>query len=81
MKAHLLLDVEKNTPIHQGMLEVILQEDEYFITAGADGWIKWFKVSDVDAAEADEGIDFALVPVKEVLIAENEDGKNPAHIV
>ena len=40
------------------MLEVILQEDDCFITAGADGWIRWFKVADVDAAEADEGIDF-----------------------
>ena len=63
------------------MIEVLLCEEDYFITAGADGYIKWFKISDVDAAEAEEGIEVELVPVKEVLIAENEEAKNPAHIV
>jgi WD40 repeat protein len=63
------------------MVEVILQEGDHFITAGADGYIKWFKVADVDVAEAEEGIEVELVPVKELLIAENEEGKNPAHIV
>ena len=81
VKAHLVLDVENQTMLHQGMIEVILQDGEYFVTAGVDGYIKWWKVIDVDSAEADEGLDVALVPTKEILIAENEDGKNPAKIV
>ena len=67
--------------LHQGMIEVIIQDDQYFVTAGVDGYIKWWKVIDIDSAEADEGLDVALVPTKEILIAENEDGKNPAKIV
>jgi len=81
VKAHLILDVEKQTMLHKGMIEVILQEDEYFITAGADGYIKWWKMNDIDGAEAEEGIDFAICPTKEILIAESEDGTNPAHIM
>lgn len=63
------------------MVEVMLQDDEFFVTAGADGYIKWWRITDIDTAEADDGIDVALVPTREILIAENEEGKNPAHIV
>ena len=76
-----MLDVEKQTPLHKGMIEVLLQDDEYFITAGADGYVKWWRMADIDAAEAEEGVDVALAPVKEILIAENEHGDNPAYIV
>jgi len=81
VKAHLMLDVEKQVSLHQGMVEVIIQDDQYFVSAGADGYIKWWKMNDIDSAEADEGVDVAIVPTKEILIAENEDGKNPAHIM
>lgn len=63
-------------------IEVMLQDgDDYYVTAGTDGWIKWWRISEIDAAEADEGIDFALAPVREILIADNEEGDNPAHII
>ena len=81
VKAHLLLDVEKQVPLHKGMIEVIIQDEDFFVTAAADGYIRWWKVSDIDSAEADEGIDVQIVPVKEILIAENKEGKNAAHIV
>ena len=62
------------------MIEVILQDDDFYVTAGSDGYIKWWRISDIDSAEAEEGIDYAIVPTREILIAENEEGKNPAHI-
>jgi len=52
------------------MIEVILQEDEHFITAGADGRIKWWRIAEIDAAEADEGIDVAIKPSKELVVYE-----------
>lgn len=81
VKSHLMLDDVTKKPLHDGMIEVILQEEENFITAGTDGWIKWWRVSEVDAAEADEGVDFPIRPVKEIQISENKLGKNPAHIM
>ena len=63
------------------MIEVILQDGDHFITAGRDGYIKWWKVSEVDSAEGEEGPDVAIAPVREIPIAENENGDNPACIV
>lgn len=37
-------------------------------------------MAEIDTAEAEEGLDFAIKPVKEVLIAEGPDGKDPAYI-
>lgn len=48
VKAHLLLDVANKTPLHNGIIEVIIQDGDFYITAGADGYIKWWKISDID---------------------------------
>jgi hypothetical protein len=79
IKSHLMLDDKKKIPLHQGMVEILIQDEEYLISAGEDGYIKWWRMSEIDAAEAEEGLDFPIAPVKEVLISE-EDGKNPAYI-
>jgi len=81
VKTHLMLDAENKTPLHKGMIEVLLQDEDYYVTAGADGFIKWWRISDIDQAEAEEGLDFAISPTKEIQITEGEDGKNPAYIV
>ena len=31
-------------------------DGEYVISAGTDGWIKWWNLADIDAAEADENV-------------------------
>ena len=79
VKAHLVLDREKKTPLHDGMIEVILYEKEHFITAAADGYIKWWPLADIDAAEGDEIAEIAIQPVKEVSICTQEG--EYAHIV
>lgn len=81
MKTHLMLDVENKTPLHKGMIEVLLQDDDFYVTAGADGYIKWWRISEIDQAEAEEGLAFAISPTKEIQICEGEDGANPAYIV
>jgi len=63
------------------MIEVMIADGEYYITAGHDGYIKWWRITDIDTAEADEGVDFAIKPIREVLISDDEEGKHPAHIV
>jgi hypothetical protein len=37
-------------------------------------------MSEIDAAEAEEGLDFPIAPVKEILICEDEDENKPAYI-
>ena len=60
VKAHLVLDAPNKTPLHQGMIEVVYLDGETFITAGGDGYIKWWRFHDIDNAEADETIEVAI---------------------
>jgi hypothetical protein len=41
-------DAEKKIPLHKGMIEVLLKDEDYYVTAGADGFIKWWRISDID---------------------------------
>jgi cilia- and flagella-associated protein 44 len=79
VKAHLVLNREEKTPLHNGGIETVLFENDHFITSGVDGMIKWWPLHDIDTAEADEIAEFAIVSTKEVCI-KHEDGR-PAHLV
>jgi hypothetical protein len=79
VKAHLVLDREAKTPLHQGGIEVILFENDQFITAATDGHIKWWSLTDIDNAEADEIAEVTIHPLKEVEI-KTEEG-DYAHII
>jgi len=67
VKAHLVLDdkVRPPKPLHEGMIEIIFLEDNFFITAGADGFIKWWDFNEIDNAEADEVLEVVIAPLKE----------------
>ena len=60
VKAHLVLEQESKKPLHKGMIEVILFEDDQFITAAHDGAIKWWSLVEIDNAEADEVLEVAI---------------------
>ena len=79
IKAHLVQDTESMKPCHDGFLEIIVLQGETFITAGSDGYIKFWNFAEIDAAEfSDEKMEFAITPTREILVT-NEDGV-PAHI-
>ena len=42
VKAHLVLDADTKKPLHKGTVEVILYENDQFISAATDGYIKWW---------------------------------------
>jgi hypothetical protein len=50
-------------------------DGEHFITAGGDGFIKWWKFSDIDNAEADETLEVAIVPAKEKAVRDPATGE------
>merc|ERR1712051_536573 len=47
------------------MIEVILFENDEFISAGHDGKVKWWSLVEIDNAEADEVLEVAITPIKE----------------
>lgn len=76
VKAHLVLGLEndKKIPLHNGAIEVILFENGEFITAGHDGYIKWWSLQQIDNAEADEIAEVVIQPLREISI-KNTDGQ------
>jgi len=45
-----------------------LLQDDTIISCGTDGFIKWWSLAEIDAAEADEILEIAIQPLKEVQI-------------
>jgi WD40 repeat protein len=79
VKAHLVLSREDKTPLHTGGIETIFLIDESIVSCGTDGWIKWWSLAEIDAAEADEIAEIGIAPLREVLIA--TDSGDSAHIL
>lgn len=75
VKAHLVLDRDTKQPLHKGMIEQVILDDDLFITAGGDGYIKWWRFTDIDTAEADEVPEVPIAPVKEKLIQDPATGE------
>lgn len=79
IKAHLVQDDEAMTPLHDGFLEIVILQKDEFITAGEDGFIKFWNFTDIDTAEfSDEKMEVAIKPIREISV-KHEDG-TPAHI-
>ena len=57
------------------MIEQVILDDDLFITAGGDGYIKWWRFTDIDTAEADEVPEVPIAPVKEKLIQDPATGE------
>lgn len=79
VKAHLVLDREAKTPLHKGGIETIMLIDDSIVSCGTDGFIKWWSLAEIDAAEADEILEIAILALKEVEI-HTEQGDH-AHIL
>lgn len=67
--------------MHDGPIEVLLSDGNCFITAGGDGYVRWWSQEAIDVAEAEEGLDLEMKPLKEMRICADADGKMPAHIM
>ena len=79
IKAHLVQNDENLEPLHKGFLEIVILEDEEFITAGEDGYIKFWNFQEIDSAEfSDEKMEVAIHPTREIFVT-HDDG-SPAYI-
>lgn len=68
VKAHLVLHREEKTPLHKGAVECVFLEDDMIVTAATDGYIKWWSLAEIDAAECDEILEVAIAPIKEITV-------------
>lgn len=61
-------------PCHVGAIYVVIleREESRFVTAGQDGWIRWWDLTAVDGAEvdSDKTMDYEMEPVDEVFIGD-----------
>jgi hypothetical protein len=46
------------TPSHGGAVEVVMLQGDDFLSAGTDGYIRWWNFDEVDQAEPDEGLEY-----------------------
>ena len=74
VKAHLVMHREDKTPLHNGFIECVFLDEDMIITAATDGYIKWWSLAEIDAAECDEILEVAIAPLKEITI-ETESGE------
>jgi WD40 repeat protein len=66
---------KKGRPCHSGHVSVVTLERQEgrFVTAGQDGWIRWWDFATIDSAEidADKSMDFEIEPLDEACVGEN----------
>jgi hypothetical protein len=55
-------------------------DGENCITAGGDGYIRWWKFADIDNAEAGDILEVEIHPIKEQIVLDETNNK-PAYIV
>jgi WD40 repeat protein len=72
IKAHLVLEVEPKKPLHDGYIEFVCIDGQHIITAGADGFIKYWDLSIIDQAEADEIMEVAIEPLNIIEVKDVE---------
>lgn len=74
-----LLRIDEHHSCHKNNIEVIFRYEDRIVTAGGDGYVRFWDANLIDQAEGDDNNNFDLTPEKEVYI-EVEQGK-PASIM
>ena len=85
VKAQLMGEAGEDAPLHDGMIEVVLleggtaQAPEQVLTAGADGYIRYWDFNEIDNAESDETPNVVISLKKEMRVVASTG--EPAYIV
>jgi WD40 repeat protein len=58
------------SPCHVGGVEALLFEDDCFISAGNDGYLRWWTFQSVDMAEPNETVDVPIECIREVMVGD-----------
>ena len=61
-----VIGIDENTPCHEGNIEFVKLVKEKVVTAGADGYIRFWDYLTMNQGESDEKFNFYLKPEKEI---------------
>ncbi len=67
-----LLKQDENTNCHEGNIEVVFRYKDQIVSAGYDGYIRFWDALAIETAEGDDFLNFYLKPLKEILIMTSE---------
>lgn len=68
-----VLTLKDGSPCHGGAVETVLLLKDTFLTAGTDGYLKWWDLNQVDLAEPEEGFEVPIECTKQVLIGDHAE--------
>lgn len=70
--------MSEEEPCHKGSIEVLFKYGEYIISGAKDGWLRAWRMSELDTVEGDDHLNYYAEPVKSMLL---QDGEDPALIL
>jgi hypothetical protein len=62
-----------NPGCHEKEIEVIFKHNDSIVTAGADGYLKFWDFKEIDQCEGDDFCNYFIKPTREILIKNNEE--------
>lgn len=74
-----VVSIDKDTPCHKGKIEFVKLVDNKLISAGSDGYIRFWDGPAINTGESDEQFNLYAQPEKEIYFEAINGG--PAHII
>lgn len=63
-----LINVHEEQKCHVGNIEVMFRYKDFIVTAGFDGWIRFWDALDIDQCEGDDNLNYYIDPKREIQI-------------
>lgn len=61
-----MVSISPEKPCHNGQIEFVRHYNKKIITAGADGYIRFWDAQTINQGESDEKFNFYIKPEKEI---------------
>jgi hypothetical protein len=63
-----VIGIDAEVPCHNGAIEVLMFKDQQIISAGVDGYIRFWDYPTINQSESDEAFNFYMKPTKEIYL-------------
>jgi hypothetical protein len=74
-----VVSIDKDTPCHKGLINYIKLVKSKLVTAGSDGFIKFWDGQAINTGESDEHFNYYIQPEREIYFEAPFGG--PAHLI
>lgn len=69
----ILIGQSEEEPCHRGAIESIFYYRDMIISGGKDGYLKSWRMAELDQAEGDEHLNYFTKPIKELLLTDGDE--------